>query len=1419
MALLLLAAGLFLVSNRGRDFVIGTLTSILASQDTYLRYATLSGAWPRSLLIDGLVVSDRAGPWLEARRVAIAWRPVELFRGRLGIKTLDIEAPLLHRMPQARSERGAGAFPLDLVLDSFRLTKGQMIEPVAARFAAEGALRLDDEDLSVRLLAKRLDGVDEHIALTARYREDGRVLAIDVDAVSPEGGLVGALLGWRQAPGFAIKAKGEGPALDWRLNLQGDFGDAGALALQGHLAWGEAINLRLNGRAELGARYAAPRLALGERLTFDGSYTRAHDRDTGALNLTSETLRVNLEIARSEPDVLGRRALSGSGAIRSSGRIIWEAGGYQLGASTIDATFSGTDSEPAAELRLALSDVGAHALEIGTLGGKLLLALRTLPGGRALVVDGEGKAGQVARVADSAEWSVSGHLSFDGRDSELKHLTIDGDGLFARANGHVRSASSYVEADLVSRKLEALTSLLGVNLAGSGDFRVAARRGKANTAWAISVKGTIENGIVDDVALAPFAGERLTLAAQAALSEGGALEIRSAEVHGAHLRARARGRVRPTLSLESEIDTDLAAIGAAADFEAEGPLTLSLNAEGSLDAPIISIAADSPQAAIEGLALGRLTLSFDARPTSPFPSGLIRLRSNWKSGDGEISAELSRSADGGYALAPLHGIVFGSVVEGALALSRDEVFTGHINARFGSLGPLLAFAFGVEVEGEGRGMLSVEFAAEPDVQATLDAAGVALGPRLTANVLKASYRRANHADFLSVDMRDGALAVAGGNPVDFGGLSLSMEGPSKGRRVTLEGQAVGDAHGSLKLAGTLRSLASGRQLSLELLEADLWTVPAHLLAPTTIVRTDDRFALSPMRVAIGAGEAEFAVSRTERSLDAALKFKSMPLALVGGPLGLDWPRGALDGTVSLSTAAPEPRGTLDLRLSEVALPAKAAAGAALAGRFSGIWNGRVLAFDGELTSAGAGSAVLDARLPLVADRTGALSFASDGALSGQARWKGRIGGLWTLLLLDNHRLDGDGELTLAASGTLRAPRLSGHLVVTGGSYDNLVTGTRLANLGLEVDANEDEVKLTASASDGASGTLSGQGSITLLSERGYPMDATMALKRFRLVGSDSVSATASGTASLAGPIRSLTLTGALSFERVDATVPDRLPTSIPTLPVTYVGLPESRAREAERLAEKESAVALEVDIEIPGRAYLRGRGLNAEWAGKLSLAGTTAVPQIKGEIGLVRGTLDFAGNVFDLTRGRVVFQGGEKIDPDLDVEAARNVRGTEVTLAVTGPFSAPRLAIQSVPSLPRDEAVALLLFGKPPAALSAFELVQVARGVATLTGAGSVGGVGLLGRAREALGLDVLSVGVGEMGATSVSSASALTESATVSAGRHISKKVYVGVTQGMSAASGTIELDVQLTPHISLNSRFGEVSGGVAGLDWKWDY
>ena len=479
----------------------------------------------------------------------------------------------------------------------------------------------------------------------------------------------------------------------------------------------------------------------------------------------------------------------------------------------------------------------------------------------------------------------------------------------------------------------------------------------------------------------------------------------------------------------------------------------------------------------------------------------------------------------------------------------------------------------------------------------------------------------------------------------------------------------------------------------------------------------------------------------------------------------------------------------------------------------------MLAFNAELASEGQGRAALEGRLPLVVQSTGLPGFARNGVLNGSLHAAGRAGPLWSLLPVDVQRLDGDADLTVTASGTWRAPRLNGSLKLANGLYEDLATGTHLAALDLAIEANNEAARMTLTAGDGAQGRVTGQGDIVFAAEQHFPVRGELKVTHFRIVDFDDVRAQASGQATLSGPFAHPKFQGALSFERVDARIPDRLPPSVPMLPVSYVGAEGEIIQASEPKSEPGPAIALDFALDIPGRAYLRGRGLNAEWAGKLALGGTTTAPSITGEIGLVRGTLDFAGNAYELSRGRVTFQGGPKINPELDVAATRSVQGNDVSLAVIGRVSAPKLEIQSVPALPQDQAVAYLLFGKPAGALSAFELVQVAQGVATLARAGGGGGLGVVGRARQALGLDVLSVGVGQMGATSISSASALAQGATVSAGRHISNKVYIGVTQGASAATGSVKLDIQLTPHVSVNTELGQASGGTAGLDWKFDY
>ena len=544
------------------------------------------------------------------------------------------------------------------------------------------------------------------------------------------------------------------------------------------------------------------------------------------------------------PTALGRRALSGSASVQTARVIALDSKGDQIGKSAIDAAIGGTDAEPSADLTLALSDLGVKSTQVGTLAGKLALALRTLPLGRALVFEGEGTLAHAANLAAAGTWSAAGHYGLDGRESELTQLAVEADGIFGarkwRVEGHRqprRGESFHGEAGFLS-------SFLGVDLSGSGRFEAEARRAVASAPWAIVLAGRIEKGAVEGTSLAPL-GETLNVDARANRAADGTLDIPSLQVTGEHIRASAQGRALPTLSLEAVAQSDLAAFGALTDVAATGPVTIRLDAQGTLDAPQIAVAAESESAVIEGLALGDLVLTLAPQVGKPFPAGMLRLRSKSALAAGDIAGPFARSEDGGYRLGPIQGLAFDGEIAGMLALSKDDDFTGRLDARFATLRSALALVLGEDVGAEGQGTLAVTFAAKPSVEATLEANGFAMRDIVTANTLKASYARADHADTLSVDARRGSVAMAAGgagNSLEFRALSFSMQGPSKARRVMLEAQTLGNDRGMLKLGGTLASLPSSRRLTLDALDANLWDTPLHLVAPTAATKSETGFA-------------------------------------------------------------------------------------------------------------------------------------------------------------------------------------------------------------------------------------------------------------------------------------------------------------------------------------------------------------------------------------------------------------------------------------------------------------------------------------------------------------------------------------------------------------------------------------------------
>jgi autotransporter translocation and assembly factor TamB len=58
-----------------------------------------------------------------------------------------------------------------------------------------------------------------------------------------------------------------------------------------------------------------------------------------------------------------------------------------------------------------------------------------------------------------------------------------------------------------------------------------------------------------------------------------------------------------------------------------------------------------------------------------------------------------------------------------------------------------------------------------------------------------------------------------------------------------------------------------------------------------------------------------------------------------------------------------------------------------------------------------------------------------------------------------------------------------------------------------------------------------------------------------------------------------------------------------------------------------------------------------------------------------------------------------------------------------------------------------------------------------------------------------------------------------VNAGKYVANGVYVGVSQGLGAGSSAVNVQIDVTRHISIDTTAGQAAGTGVGINWKLDY
>jgi translocation and assembly module TamB len=271
---------------------------------------------------------------------------------------------------------------------------------------------------------------------------------------------------------------------------------------------------------------------------------------------------------------------------------------------------------------------------------------------------------------------------------------------------------------------------------------------------------------------------------------------------------------------------------------------------------------------------------------------------------------------------------------------------------------------------------------------------------------------------------------------------------------------------------------------------------------------------------------------------------------------------------------------------------------------------------------------------------------------------------------------------------LSAPDVKGQLRLINAGYDNLRYGIKLRKITAEVQADGPAIRIVSlTATTPGGGQVNGQGTVNLA--RGVETDLKIQARNATVIDTDLATAVIDSDLAIVGNLQSaLKLAGKVTVVKADIRVPDNLPPSVQEIEVVEVNAPpQVAARIAARKPPPEQTAVIDLDLAVdaPQQVWVRGRGLDVELGGALKIGGTTDKPDVDGGFKLRRGSLDIVGKRLDFKEGQLTFEGGEQIDPYLDLTAETRAEAITVTAKVEGPARAPKISLSSVPDMPEDE--------------------------------------------------------------------------------------------------------------------------------------
>ncbi|WP_416898099.1 MAG: translocation/assembly module TamB domain-containing protein [Minwuia sp.] len=1401
-------------------------TDAASSPDLQIEAGQFSRRDDGVLVLERLSLADGEGVWLTVEDVAL-----DIDTGALLGREAVIEGVVARRIEVLRAPASAEPepepdtelalpdrlelpeLPLGVRLRSLKveeLVLAEGLAPERTRLGIEASADYTGAEKQVRLNVSPLDLDRSHLNVLASADAAANRLDVDISGDLPVIAPLDEALGTPEGARLLVEIKGGGPldnaALELTLNIDGVADLAGDIMVAN--AADRGLSLRIDALANLtGGAVAEPAALIGNPVAVEGVFQLPSSEV-----LTIEKLHVGapwLDASVSGGVELAEQALD----LRTRVTLRHHEGfdAYLSGASFRQLVLQGSVKGPMDRLAADLSaqaeapvfaPYSAGSAEIGITGVTDLASFEgdltaTLANPRT------GDEGTQALVGETAE--LKAHVSADPERAEVTGIRLVS--AFAQASGQVT-------ARLAAPELDGQLNVTVPNLAAAPQIAPQLNSGRASID--VSFNGLSPEGGSSKLALnlseldwkeaqmQSVVGSSFSLEGTAGLSAGGQ--------QTADIAIRSGGGINGDLKMV----TDGEAIDGSYDFTMSAippglappalaglrNIRLSGDVAGTVEDPRTKGRLQAATLDLNGIEIGSPVIAFDASELTGSP--LVRI-------DGSANV-LGAPAK------------FGTAVRADLENQRitlADTSAGYRSASIGGQARVNLASTAVDSRltiraadlADFKALAGVDLGGEIDATVDLKPRGKTMDliVRLTGKGIRAETATVGdiRGDITLSDLLGNAPALGGDITVtDIAAdgaaverVDIALAGDINNPGATIAAKVTKPEPVSVRTQLSA-DLSDPEALGIRFASLQLDAEPGSITArsPFLILLRGENVEARGLDLAasfggVVAGDAVYGPQRVE----ADLAIKTLPLGPLAKIAGVEGVTGEANATARLDTAASGDKGGVSLKISGLTLP-DLPSDTPFTILVDGAWR--------------RGQALVDARIegpfgePLTAKIAGDLPFPRGSALpevpmngdvTGEIRWAGDMARLIALMPSSDHVVNGQARIDVALDGTWAKPRLSGDALIGPARYENLTSGSVLEQLTANIafdDTGTGRFSLSGQGPDG--GTVSGRGDLVLLGEN-QNADIQISTNRLLAFRRDEARAVISGDTKIGWDGTS-----------VDVFVRQTINEAVvylaaPNLPpnVIAIELERDKKPEEEKAPPPDLPVNLDVEVTSPGQFFVRGRGLESEWRGDVSVKGRIADPQIRSNFQAVRGSLSLLGRTFELTEGQLDLD--ESLNPTFRIELERETPDLTGSIIVSGNPQQPDISFASTPELPPDEVLPRLLFDKSKQSLSPLEAVNLAQGINTLTN----GKPGTTDRIRDAVGLDVLRFEE----ADDPESAGA------VSVGRYVRDGVYVGAKKSVDNEAGSVVVEIDVLPNVKVDTEVGQDGGTSTGITWEYKY